>query len=85
MPTNDTKYMKQYYMSNPEKWEIYKSPVECLDCKCVIKRYNLSKHKKSFKHLRATGVLPPKRSKEQKLMDKIKELESELTDLKVNK
>jgi predicted GIY-YIG superfamily endonuclease len=47
----EIEYFKQYYQKNKEKIsEKLKEKITC-ECGCVVNRYNLSRHKKTKKHI----------------------------------
>jgi hypothetical protein len=51
-PKNDPTYFKEYYEKNKQRYkDVYNVTIKCDICNCDVQRLNLSKHKKSKKHI----------------------------------
>ncbi len=46
-------HLKEYCIQNKEKIHIYgKQEIQCTSCNCMIKKWNLSRHNKTIKHIK---------------------------------
>ena len=78
MPTNTNEYMKEYYLNNKSKWNGQKELIRCDVCDREYKKYNMTAHKKSYKHQRNVD-----KENESNVLDRIAKLEKILTDKEI--